>query len=138
ATGVERPLRALFEAPTMAAFATRIEQAWQAQLGPPALPLVPVARTGELPLSFAQQRLWFLDQLVPGSAFYNVPVVVQLSGPLRLAALAQTLRAIIARHETLRTTFPSQDGQPLQRIARSAPLALTLLDLQALPMDERE
>ncbi|MGI2902642.1 non-ribosomal peptide synthetase [Tolypothrix sp. VBCCA 56010] len=91
------------------------------------------------PTSFAQQRLWFIDQLIPGNAIYNVPTVIRLTGKLNLAALKQTFNEIVRRHETLRTTFIVLDGQPLQAIAtESVAIALNVLDLQQLPSDERE
>ncbi|HEY0606685.1 MAG TPA: condensation domain-containing protein, partial [Herpetosiphonaceae bacterium] len=93
------------------------------------------------PLSFAQERLWFLDQLQPGSAFYNEPVAVRLTGALDVAALQQCLNAIVRRHETLRTTFAppeSVDGSPRQVIAPTLTIELPILDLRDLPAAERE
>ncbi|MEH1807830.1 non-ribosomal peptide synthetase [Nostoc sp.] len=90
------------------------------------------------PASFAQQRLWFLDQLIPGNAIYSVPTVIRLTGSLKLAALEQTFNEIVRRHETLRTTFIVSDGQPLQAIAPSLTISLSVLDLQQLPDDEQE
>ena len=97
------------------------------------------------PASFAQQRLWFLDQLIPGNAIYNVPIVIRLTGSLKLAALEQTFNEIVRRHETLRTTFIVLDGQPLQAIpaescanAPSLTIPLCVLDLQELPADKQE
>src|SRR5579862_1836660 len=71
----------------------------------------------EIPLSFAQQRLWFLDQLDPGNAVYNMPVALRLSGELQLSALERSLNELLKRHEVLRATFVSQDGRPVQRIS---------------------
>lgn len=90
------------------------------------------------PASFAQQRLWFLDQLIPDNGIYNVPTVIRLTGLLKLASLEQTFNEIIRRHETLRTTFIVSDGQPLQAIAPSLTIPLSVLDLQQLPDDEQE
>jgi amino acid adenylation domain-containing protein len=90
------------------------------------------------PASFAQQRLWFLDQLIPGNAIYNVPTVIRLTGSLNLTALEQTFNEIVRRHETLRTTFVVLDGQPLQAIEPSLTIPLSVLDLQQLPPDEQE
>ncbi|MBD2607362.1 non-ribosomal peptide synthetase [Scytonema hofmannii FACHB-248] len=90
------------------------------------------------PASFAQQRLWFLDQLIPDNGIYNVPTVIRLTGSLKLAALKQTFNEIVRRHETLRTTFIVSDGQPLQAIAPSLTIPLSVLDLQQLPDDEQE
>jgi amino acid adenylation domain-containing protein len=91
-----------------------------------------------MPLSFAQQRLWFLDQLVPGNPFYNVPAALRLTGQLDLLALQQTFQAIFQRHEALRTNFIKVDGQPAQIIATHVNLALPILDLQSLPSSQRE
>ncbi|MCW5318205.1 amino acid adenylation domain-containing protein [Nostoc sp. KVJ3] len=90
------------------------------------------------PASFAQQRLWFLDQLIPDNGIYNVPTVIRLTGSLKLAALEQTFNEIVRRHETLRTTFIVSDGQPLQAIAPSLTIPLSVLDLQRSPDDEQE
>src|SRR5262245_54881316 len=89
--------------------------------------------TDALPLSFAQQRLWFLDQMEPGNPFYNDTRVVRLSGALDVPALARTLNAIVWRHEMLRTAFASVAGQPYQVISPALKLPLPLLHLQALP-----
>jgi amino acid adenylation domain-containing protein len=111
----------------------------QAAANEPALPTLiprrPPAATA--PLSFAQQRLWFLDQLEPGQALYNMPRALRLEGPLDLAALSYSLTALVARHETLRTHFVSADGLPLQVIAPASALLLPLLDLQSLPAAKR-
>ncbi|MGI8501707.1 MAG: non-ribosomal peptide synthetase [Hassallia sp.] len=106
------------------------------------------------PVSFAQQRLWFLDQLIPNNSIYNVPTVIRLKGLLNLTALEQTFNKIVCRHETLRTTFIVLDGQPLQAIpaescamlleeppranAPSLTIPLCVLDLQELPADKQE
>ncbi|MEH2243499.1 non-ribosomal peptide synthetase [Nostoc sp.] len=90
------------------------------------------------PASFAQQRLWFLDQLIPSNAIYNVPTVIRLTGSLKLAALEQTFNEIVRRHETLRTTFIVLDGQPLQAIAPSLTIPISVLNLQQLPADQQE
>jgi amino acid adenylation domain-containing protein len=90
------------------------------------------------PVSFAQQRLWFLDQLIPNNAIYNVPTVIRLTGSLNLTALEQTFNEIVRRHETLRTTFIVSDGQPLQAIAPSLTIPISVLNLQQLSADKRE
>jgi len=90
-----------------------------------------------VPLSFAQQRLWFYDQLEPGSFVYNLPAAVRLAGRLDIPALARTLSEIIRRHEILRTTFPTVDGIPLQRIAPPHDFALPVTDLSHFAADER-
>ncbi|MBV9788044.1 MAG: non-ribosomal peptide synthetase, partial [Chloroflexi bacterium] len=98
----------------------------------------PRANSGPTPLSFAQQRLWFLDQLVPGSAAYNLPTTVRLIGRLDVAALERSLHAIVARHEALRTTFTMLADQPVQMIEPSLGVPLPVVDLRALPPTERE
>jgi amino acid adenylation domain-containing protein len=143
--GVELPLRALFERPTVAALARRIAEAGaEAAEAPPLAPLPAERRAaGDLPLSFAQQRLWFLDRLEPGSALYSVPAAFRCSGPLRPARLARALEAVVARHEALRTTFPAPacGGEPVQRIAPPPPegpgVPLPVVDLSALPEARR-
>jgi amino acid adenylation domain-containing protein len=135
---LELPLRRLFEFPMVAELARSIEQA-ASEDNAGAIPSIePVSREGELPLSFAQQRLWFLDQLVPGSAFYNLPLAVRLSGLLNLSALEQSLSEVLKRHEVLRTTFPAIEGEPVQMIAPASFINLSLIDLTSLPANERE
>jgi amino acid adenylation domain-containing protein len=90
------------------------------------------------PLSFAQQRLWFLDQLDPGNSFYNVPRALRFKGSVNRMALEQSLTEIIRRHEALRTTFPSENGEPVQVISLTSPLRIPLVDLDQLAEDERE
>ena len=90
------------------------------------------------PLSFAQQRIWFLDQLEPGSASYNVPRAIRLTGHLKVEVLRQTLKAIVQRHESLRTTFMAVDGAPVQVIGDSAQLEMPVIDLSELSEREAE
>ncbi len=94
--------------------------------------------SGPCALSFAQQRLWFLDQLAPGGSAYNAPVAFRLAGPLDVAALEQSLNEIARRHETLRTTFTLSEEQPVQVIAPETIVALPVADLQNYPESERE
>ncbi|RKH18898.1 amino acid adenylation domain-containing protein [Corallococcus sp. CA047B] len=129
AFGVDVPLRALFETPTVAAVAALVEAAMRAGASPAAPALVPAPREGLLPLSFAQQRLWLLDRLEPDSPLYNVPTAVHLSGPLNASALEQALQALVQRHEALRTTFPNIEGQPHQAIASELALRLKVVEL---------
>ncbi|MBD2741475.1 non-ribosomal peptide synthetase [Coleofasciculus sp. FACHB-1120] len=135
---VELPLRYLFESPTVAGLAERIETACRAQQGLQTPPLVPVVRDREFPLSFAQQRLWFLDQLNPGDSAYNIPAAVRLVGALNIVALEQSFQEIIQRHEALRTIFATVEGQPVQVIIPSATFKLPVIDLRQLPPSERE
>ncbi len=95
-------------------------------------------RDGDLPLSFSQQRLWFLDQLEPGSPLYNLFTAVRLAGPLDRPALERSLAAIVQRHEVLRTRFPTVDGRPRQEIAPAQALGILFRDLGVLPAEERE
>src|SRR5262249_2197680 len=121
---VELPLRTLFEAPTVAALAQRVEGGPSAALPP----IGPTVRGAEVPLSFAQQRLWFLDQLGTAAA-YNMPLVLRLAGPLEVEALRRTFETIVQRHEALRTTFGSREGRAYQVIHAPAGWALPCEEL---------
>ncbi|WP_369333666.1 condensation domain-containing protein [Corallococcus sicarius] len=101
-------------------------------------PVVPVSRDAALPLSFGQQRMWFIEQLTPGGISYNVPYFARLTGPLDVPALERALATVVARHEALRTTFAVVEGRPVQRIARELSLRLRMESLEALPVSERE
>ncbi|HEX3555022.1 MAG TPA: amino acid adenylation domain-containing protein, partial [Thermoanaerobaculia bacterium] len=136
--GVELPLRRVFEKPTVAALAAEVEALQSRERGFEAPPLRTASREGDLPLSFAQERLWFLDQLQPGSAAYNVPVAVRLTGRLDVAALAATLGEIVRRHESLRTAFAVRSGRPVQRIAPAVDLLIPVVDLGSLKPGQRE
>src|SRR5439155_5903687 len=105
-----------------------------------ALPVEPVSRAEPLRLSFAQERLWFLDQLEGPSATYTIPGGLELQGVLDVGALQRSLAAIVGRHEVLRTTFPTEDGVAVQRIAAADTLALPMVDLTELsgPAGEAE
>ena len=101
-------------------------------------PIPPAPRTETLPLSYAQQRLWFLDQLEPGSPFYNMPMALRLEGSLNQLALEQGINEIIRRHENLRTTFVSVNAQAQQNIADPATTAVACVDLSNLPESTRQ
>ncbi|WP_437759618.1 non-ribosomal peptide synthase/polyketide synthase [Sorangium sp. So ce1389] len=133
--GVELPVRAVFEAPTLAALAARVDAlAGAAGPGRARPPLEPAPRQGALALSFAQERLWFLEQLAPGTATFNIPGAARLTGALDVAALRASLTEIVRRHEALRTTFALEEGRPVQRIHPApAALAMDVADLSALP-----
>src|SRR5439155_23873344 len=115
----------------------RVESARRERLGIQAPPIQPAARERVVPLSFAQQRLWFLDRMEPGLTVYSMPSAVRLAGTLDLAALARTLSEIVRRHEVLRTTFEVADDEPVQVVAAPRSAALPLVDLQALPEEAR-
>ncbi|HSF43792.1 MAG TPA: amino acid adenylation domain-containing protein [Thermoanaerobaculia bacterium] len=141
AFAVEMSLRDLFEAPVLADLAARVEAArWAGtdRLVPPLAAVAPALRKGPLPLSFAQQRLWFIDQLEPGTSLYNIPMALRIEGPLAPAVLALCLGEIERRHEALRTVFAMQEGAPVQVIRPAAPFELPLVDLSGLPEPPRE
>ncbi|MEG4809777.1 amino acid adenylation domain-containing protein [Microcoleus sp. F8-D3] len=102
--------------------------------------LAPISRTenNTFPLSFAQQRLWFLNQLQPNSAFYNIPLGLHFSGQLNIAALESSLQLLINRHEILRTNFIAVGGEPVQAIAATRDFTLPVVDFRLLPASERE
>ncbi|HVG43869.1 MAG TPA: condensation domain-containing protein, partial [Longimicrobium sp.] len=135
--GVVVPLRALFEGPTVAELAVRVEEMRRAGL-PVLPPVVPVDRDRPLPLSFAQERLWFLDRLEGGSATYNLPGALRFAGALDAAALERALGEIVRRHEALRTVFREVDGGAVQVTLPFAGFALPVDDLSGLPETARE
>ncbi|WP_164000301.1 non-ribosomal peptide synthetase [Pyxidicoccus caerfyrddinensis] len=114
--GRELPVRALFEAPTVAQLARRLEEVLEEERGVPPPPLVHQPHGGEAVQSFAQQRLWFVSQLDAGGFSYNMPNALRLKGPLDVSALEASFQEVARRHESLRTTFAEVDGQPVQRI----------------------
>ena len=137
--GLELPLRSLFDGPTLAEQAVCLARArrHRPEAGRRTGPTIErVTREQDLPLSFAQQRLWFLHQLHPESPAYNSPRVFRLHGPLNVGALEEALRQICQRHEILRTTFPSVAGQPRQEIARTARPRLPVVDLARFATSE--
>src|SRR5205085_1700998 len=136
--GVEVPLRSLFTNPTVAAMAREAEQRQRSGETSEVGPLVRRGSGGELALSFAQQRLWFIDQLEPGSAAYNIPSAVRLRGRLDEQALQRSLNEIVRRHEVLRTSFPSQDGEPRQQIHQHGELQLECIDLRQMEEAARQ
>jgi amino acid adenylation domain-containing protein len=138
AFGVELPVRGLFEAPTVSALAARIADLRPDGSAGQAPPLVPVPRDVPLPLSFAQQRLWFIHQLEPGNAAYNLPFALRLRGALDVDALERGLTEIVRRHEALRTRFVSDGGEPVQVIDPPRPVSLPVIDLTGEAEDGRE
>ncbi len=141
AFGVELPLRAAFQAPRLDALARRIEEARREVGGmaaPPIVPLSPEERGPWPPLSFAQERLWFLDRLEPGGALYNVPAALSATGALDVTALEAALNGIVRRHEALRTTFDQHEGRPFQAVAPALHVPVPRVDLTALPEERRQ
>jgi acyl carrier protein len=135
--GVELPVRTLFESPTVSEITARIRQTQNK--GPAAAPpLVGVSRERNLPLSYAQQRLWFLHQMQPESPAYNIPFALRLTGKLDRKALQSSLCAMVERHETLRTSFPAHQGKPVQKIEPESQVSVEEIDLRHLPEEQRE
>jgi amino acid adenylation domain-containing protein len=130
--GVELPLRTLFEAPTVRLLSEHVSKAEKVRA-----PLVRQPRPERLPLSYAQQRLWFIDQLEGGSAEYNMPQALRLRGRLDLQALQRTINTIVERHESLRTHFAQIESGPVQIIEPPHPINLPLEDISGLPEDEQ-
>ncbi|HVR96249.1 MAG TPA: amino acid adenylation domain-containing protein, partial [Thermoanaerobaculia bacterium] len=127
---LEVPLARLFEAPTPAALAPWLEEAG----GPVAPPIRRVSRDRDLPLSFAQERLWFLDRLQPGGSAYNMVAALALRGSLSAFGLEAALGEVVRRHESLRTTFTERQGRPVQMVVPEVSWSLPRVDLSALPV----
>ena len=138
AFSLELPLRLLFEVPTVAGQARAIEEALKGGAEVVAPPLLALADRTWLPLSFAQQRLWFLDQLEPGSTAYNMPTALRLSGELDVRALEQGLNEVVKRHEILRTVFVAGTTGPVQLVQAVKASKLAIFDLSELPVEQRE
>ncbi|MBD2677470.1 MULTISPECIES: non-ribosomal peptide synthetase [Nostoc] len=132
---VELPIRRIFELPTIAKLAKSIEEK---QLGiKPLPPIERVSRDKEIPLSFAQKRLWFLEQLERGSSTYNMPAAVYLNGYLDIHALEQTFKELLRRQEVLRTSFKKVNGNPIQIIASSVFIAVPIIDLSEISAEKQ-
>jgi len=136
--GVEIGMRSVFEESTVAGLARKIEEAMRAGVKRQAPPLVRASREERLPLSFAQRRLWFIDQLDPGNAMYNISGAVRLKGDLNLEALERSVNEIVRRHEALRTRIEVEVREPAQVIDEWEPRRLEVTDLTSLPPEEKE
>ncbi|MCW3054852.1 MAG: Non-ribosomal peptide synthetase component, partial [Chthonomonadales bacterium] len=134
---IDLPARLLFESPTVAGLAAKIADQ-EADVPTHTQALVPVRRDQALPLSFAEQRFWFVEQLEPGSPAHNLSIATRLIGELDVSMLEQSLTEIFRRHEALRTTFPTVDGKPTRHIAPPSPVSLPIINLQNLSPGERE
>jgi len=136
---IEIPIRSIFECPTVALLDATITELRTQGKGLNLPPIEQIAKNTEIiPLSWAQERLWFLAQLEGPSATYNIPVAIKLSGNLDKNALQQSLREIVRRHEVLRTCFPTSEGQPRQVIDTEATINIKEIDLQQLETTEKE
>ena len=136
--GMDVPLRHLFETPNIAGLAKVVCRLVESNAKPDVPPVVRVSRDRKLPLSFAQQRLWFLDQLEPGNRVYHIPTIVRLKGALNLDVLSAALDEIVRRHEILRTIFSATDGHPHQVILPPAHVPIEKVDLRNVPQEFRE
>ncbi len=132
AFSMDLPLHCLFEYDTVGELSKFIETTRQPVKEGQELKIEKVSRQSNLPLSFAQKGLWFLDQLDGKSATYNMSVPLRIIGSLNVTALKQSLTAIVTRHETLRTTFSIQDGSPIQTIAPTSEITLAEIELNSL------
>ncbi|HEV3316175.1 MAG TPA: amino acid adenylation domain-containing protein [Candidatus Angelobacter sp.] len=136
--GAALPLRSIFEEPTIADQARTVERLLGSGQTAASAGIRPSTRPDNLPLSFAQQRLWLLHQLEPTSDFYNIPIVLRIRGPLNVNILGNCCNEIMRRHEVLRTTFPIRQGAPVQQIAAAVGPPLAVTDLGHLPLEQAE
>ncbi|SFX81244.1 amino acid adenylation domain-containing protein, partial [Thermoactinomyces sp. DSM 45891] len=135
---IELPVRELFEYSTVETLANRLNQLRQGDKKSEIPPLMPTGRGEAIPLSYAQQRLWFIDQFTPNSALYNIPMVCRLTGNWMPEALETGWNRLIERHESLRTVFREVEGHPVQQIQPYAFRPLSYIDLTKLSLEERE
>ena len=135
---IELPMRALFEAPTVAELARRIQALPRRERGLLIPPIRPGTRAARRPTSFAQRRLWFLAQLDPQDYAYNEPLTLTFPGALDVAALERALCEVTRRHEIWRTALVSEGGEPVQVVVPELPVTLPQLDLRAVPAESRE
>ncbi len=135
---VELPLVEVFKNPTIAQLAGAVEKPGMASELPELPPIRRVPRDGRAPLSFPQERVWFLDQLTPGGNIaYNFQFTLWFRGPLDVDVLDRTLTEIVRRHEVLRTSFPAVDGRPVQVVHEPWTVELPVIDLRGLPKELR-
>ncbi len=135
---VELSLRVLFECPTISGLAHQIDELQHEKQGFVQSPIEPISRDQKLPLSYSQQRLWFLDQLEPGSASYNIPSAFRMEGELNIDVLEECFREISRRHEVMRTIINTTDGKPEQIILPESDIIFPLIDLTSLSEESRQ
>ncbi|HEY0366998.1 MAG TPA: condensation domain-containing protein, partial [Pyrinomonadaceae bacterium] len=126
---IELPLRTIFESPTVKSLSARVDHEIREGQGRALMPIETIARGGPLPLSFAQQRLSFIDQFAPGNVGYNISATVRLRGPLHCDALERSLDLVIRRHEVLRSVFPVIDGRAVQLVNEPGQFRLPIIEL---------
>ncbi|MDY7019981.1 MAG: amino acid adenylation domain-containing protein [Cyanobacteriota bacterium] len=134
----EFPLRYLFDFPTITELAQEIERLTQNQIKLPIAAIQPIPCDSDLPLSFAQQRQWFLSQFEPNNPFYNIPIAIRLQGTVNINILKQTFLEIIRRHEVLRTAFHTINGKPKLAISNHCELKIPVIDLSGFSASDRE
>ncbi len=132
------PLRVIFEAPTIASLAQRLTSSTQEELGLTLPPLLPRTHQEPVPLAFAQQRLWFLEQLDIDPALYIMAAALRMQGTLNVSALEECFNIILSRHESLRTIFLLHQGEPVQQVLPALTLSLPLIDLSGLALTQQE
>jgi amino acid adenylation domain-containing protein len=135
---VDFPLRQLFEAPTVTGIAEYIEMAQRSKPAVAVGAITPVLRPEGFPLSLTQRRLWFLEQMDPGSPVYNISAATRLTGPVDIAVLERSLNEIVRRHAVFRTSFLRMDGEPVQAVSSLLQLVMDFVDLQHLPENDRQ
>ncbi len=131
--GVELPISTMFSAPTVSSLAENVSAKLKQDGHAACVAIRPISRNGDLPVSYAQERLWFLDQLEPGSAAYNVSTALRLEGELDRPALVRALNQLVARHESLRSAYQYRDGRLVQKIAESLVLEIPCVCLETQP-----
>ncbi|MEM7353055.1 MAG: amino acid adenylation domain-containing protein, partial [Acidobacteriota bacterium] len=134
--GLELQVKTIFETPRVSGLAQTLDRARVTAVPEGLPPLAPRSQTGPAPLSFAQQRLWFLDRLDPDSNAYNIPLASRLRGPLEVRCLERSFSEVWQRHDALRTRFVEHDAEPLQIVDPATPLVLSMIDLSGL--EDRE
>jgi amino acid adenylation domain-containing protein len=131
-------VRTLFDAPTIAGVAERIERIIRGRHKPDLCPILAVPREAVLPLSMNQEQSWSLDQIMPGTHFFNMPFVYTLNGQIDIEAFEKTIKEIIGRHEALRTVFVRVSGRPVQVIKEGSNFEMPIIDLSSLTLGELE